>query len=140
MLDEKTAKLDEVDALLQTLDRPSVRKALRNTIPKEGDIDMVLNTLNDPTISPELIKGALNKLNEHLDLLENGRQFADVVAARKRLSNARAEQERSLNLLRQQLDKAAQTTAQFEQCEGVARGAHALAGGSKQVHQCMASS
>lgn len=114
LLADKTAKLEEVDALLNTLDQPSVRKALRNSIPEEGDIDALLKTLKEPTISPELMKAALIKLNKHLDLLEEGRQFADVVAARKRLSDARTDQEGTLNHFRQQLHKAEQTTGQFD--------------------------
>ncbi|WP_177334242.1 alpha-xenorhabdolysin family binary toxin subunit B [Pseudomonas sp. NBRC 111124] len=113
LLADQTARLEEVDALLQTLDQSSVRKALRNTIPEEGDVDALLKTFKDPTISAEMIKAALSKLNKHLDLLEGGRRFANVVAARKRLSDARAEQERTLDHLRQQLDQAQQTTGQF---------------------------
>lgn len=113
LLADKAAKLEEVDALLETLDRPSVRKALRNTIPDESDIDALLKTFKDPTLSPELVKAALNKLNKHLDLLEEGRTFADVVAARKRLSAARADQERTLKQLQEQQEKAQQTAGQF---------------------------
>jgi len=111
---ENTAKLEEANELLKTLDQPSVRKALRSTIPEEGDIDGVLKTLKDPTLNPELIKAALSKLNKHLDLLENGRRFADVVAAIKQIRDARTKQERTLNQLRQQLDKAELTSDQFE--------------------------
>jgi len=117
LLAVKTAELEEVDALLQTLDQPSVRKALRNVIPEESDIDHLLNTFKDPTVSPELVKAALRKLNKHLDLLEQGRRFADVVAARRRLSDALAEQEKTFDHLRQQLEKAQQTAVQFGSVE-----------------------
>jgi hypothetical protein len=114
MLVDKRAKLEEVDALLETLDQPSVRKALRNAIPEESDIDVMLNTLKDPTVSPELIKAALSKLNKHLDLLEQGRKFADVIAARQRLGDALAEQEKTLLHLRKELEQTQQASAQFD--------------------------
>ncbi len=112
-LADKTAELKEVDDLFQTIGRPSVRKALRNTIPEERDIDTVLKTIKDPTVNPELVKVALSNLNKHLDLLEQGRRFADVIAARKKLSDARADQQRTLDHLQQQLEKAEHEAGQF---------------------------
>ncbi|MFP3404873.1 alpha-xenorhabdolysin family binary toxin subunit B [Pseudomonas sp. SIMBA_065] len=117
MLADKLSKLEEVDALFETLDRPSVRKALRNTVPEERDIDRVLKTIKDPTVSPELVKAALSNLNKHLDLLEQGRRFADVVTARKKLSDAQVEQKRTLDHLRQQLKKAEHEAGQFASVE-----------------------
>lgn len=116
-LADKTAELKEIDDLFQTLDRPSVRNALRNTIPEERDIDTVLKTIKDPTVNPELVKVALSNLNKHLDLLEQGRRFADVIAARKKLSDARADQQRTLDHLQQQLKKAEHETGQFASVE-----------------------
>lgn len=99
-------RLSEVDELLNTLDRPSVQKALRNLIPQEKDIDAMLSAFSDPTLSVGLVKAALEKLNQNLDLLEQGRRFSDVLDARARLAAQLEEQMRLLQELQRQLQAA----------------------------------
>ncbi|MFK0270141.1 alpha-xenorhabdolysin family binary toxin subunit B [Pseudomonas asiatica] len=110
-------RVAEVDGLLDTLDHPSVRDALRNVIPQEQDIDSLFATFKDPSVTPELVKGALVKLNTHLDLLEQGRKFADVVAARERLSSNLNQQKQGLRTVQRQLEEAQEKSGQFDQVE-----------------------
>lgn len=107
-------RLTEVDQILNTLDRPSVQKALRNLIPQEKDIDAMLSAFSDPTLSVGLVKAALEKLNQNLDLLEQGRRFADVLDARARLAAQLEEQTRLLQELQRQLQAAQAISGQLE--------------------------
>ncbi|QCI11013.1 hypothetical protein E6B08_06130 [Pseudomonas putida] len=106
-------RLSEVDELLNTLDRPSVQKALRNLIPLEKDIDVMLSAFSDPTFSVGLVKAALEKLNQNLDLLEQGRRFSDVLDARGRLAAQLEEQKRLLQELQRHLQAAQARSGQL---------------------------
>ena len=114
---EQQDRLTEVDNLLKTLDQPSVRKALRNLIPQEKDIDTVFASIKDPTVSPDLVRAALEKLNTHLDLLEQGRKYADVVAARGQLATRLSEQKQTLGTLQRKLEEIQETSSQYEGAE-----------------------
>lgn len=106
-------ELDDIDKLLATLDKPSVLTALRYLIPEEKDIEVILGGLKDPTVSPELVKAALVKLNQHLDLFEQGRRFADVVQSRGRIANRLGELKQTLHTLQAQLKAAEEKCGHF---------------------------
>lgn len=110
---QQAQRLAEIDELLVTLDRPSVRNALRNLIPQEEDIDSILTVWTDPTLSPQVLKAALAKLNKHLDLLEQGRQFADVQRARNKLAEQLAQQQQTVAKLREKLQAQEQQAERF---------------------------
>ncbi|NIE75066.1 hypothetical protein F3J45_11535 [Pantoea sp. Ap-967] len=111
------ARLKEIDALLQTLEKPSVTQALRGLLPEPKDIEVVIGTLKDPTVSPELVKAALENLNKHLDLLEQGRKLSDVFMSRRRLGEALNEQRITLEQIQLQLSKEQAGQLQYESIE-----------------------
>lgn len=114
---EKQARIAEVDGLFKTLNQPSVRAALRNVIPQEKDIESVFATIKNPVVSPELVKAALVKLNRNVDLLEQGREFADIVVARERLVSVLNQQTQTLRTVQRQLEEAQGKSGQFNHVE-----------------------
>lgn len=106
-------RLAEIDESLKTLDHPTVQQALRNLIPSENEIDALLSVLKDRTVTPELVKAALVKLNKNLDLFEQGRRYVDVNAARGRLAERLDQQKLTLLELQRQLETALAKSGQF---------------------------
>ncbi|WDY59051.1 alpha-xenorhabdolysin family binary toxin subunit B [Pseudomonas sp. PSKL.D1] len=111
---KKEQDLKGLDEILKTLDRPSVHKALSNAIPKESDIDVALATFKDPTVSPELVKAALHNLNKNMEVLAQGREFADVLKARRTLCKARDESAKTQRELELKLGQAEEALTQFD--------------------------
>lgn len=110
-------RLTEIDEVFEQLAQPSVLGALRNLIPAPEDIEKVFSGFKDPTVSVELIKAALVRLNKHLELFEQGRRYAEVVAARGLLAVRLKEQKQLLVHLKRQMKAAEASIAQFDSVE-----------------------
>lgn len=109
----REAKLAEIDDSLATLNTPTVRQALRNLIPDDKDIDVILGQMQTPGISPDLIKAAVGKLNTHLDLLEQGREYAKVLAVRAQMADKLKQEQQNLAGLKAQLAQNNEVITQY---------------------------
>lgn len=112
-LGEQQKRMDDMNELIDTLDHPSVQKALRRLIPEKDDVDAMIGLIKDPSVDVKLVKRVLDKFNNNLDLLEQGRKFSDLVAARKRLTVSLEQQKQVLQKTQQQLEKAQYMSEQF---------------------------
>ena len=109
--------LAEIDSSLAALKAPSVSQALRNMIPEEQDIDTVVSQIKNPSLSPDLIKAALAKLNKNLDLLAQGRDFANVLKARDRIAADLEREKQNLRALEKQLQQKNETIDQYQRAQ-----------------------
>ncbi|WP_449431426.1 alpha-xenorhabdolysin family binary toxin subunit B [Pseudomonas putida] len=116
---EEQQRLAELDELLALLAQPSVARALRNAIPEEKDIDTIVGAIKDPSLDAGLLKAGLQKINKNLDLLAEGRKFADLAHARSRLSEKIGDIQESLYDAEQQVSATEASLGQYSQLDEV---------------------
>ncbi|AIL60327.1 alpha-xenorhabdolysin family binary toxin subunit B [Pseudomonas alkylphenolica] len=81
-LEVKRTNVAEAIALFQ---KPSVLNAFKGLIPKEEDVDLIIGTLKDPTVTPALLKAASKRLSESIDEFGKILEVSDLVDARMAL-------------------------------------------------------
>lgn len=115
----REASLAEIDSSLALLNAPSISRALRQMIPEDKDIDSILPAIKGPAASPELVKAAIAKLNQHLDLLEQGREYASVLKARNKMAQALDQEKHNLAVMQEASRNLDETVSQYRHADAL---------------------
>lgn len=108
----------DLDKVIEVFSPPSLSRLFKGQIPTVGMIDQLFNLKNLTELDSGLLKDAAHLLEQHIDLVAEGRRYADVVAARDRARR---------NQLDRQADIDAGTTRQarlekeLSQLQGIGR-------------------
>lgn len=101
-LEQRKANLDELIGLFQA---PGIKDVIKGLIPSEEEADLLLQQVTNPSLDPALFKQGVQKFNANLDIIGEGRKFADLLMARDALASQIKEQQAALSTQRQALER-----------------------------------
>ncbi|HGM5583510.1 TPA: alpha-xenorhabdolysin family binary toxin subunit B [Pseudomonas putida] len=93
------ARKSELDEIITFFKVPTLFSIIKGLIPREEEVDLLLNSIKNPSVTPALAKAAIQKFEANVDVIGEGRKFADLVASRDKLVAQIAEQRGVLSAL-----------------------------------------
>ncbi|WP_459206496.1 alpha-xenorhabdolysin family binary toxin subunit B [Pseudomonas sp. MLB6B] len=80
-VDSRAEQLKAIKESLAVLNTPTISTLIRGQLPSDEEIDILLKTVTDPRVTPDLVKTAVNRLNKNLELFGQGRELAKLNTA-----------------------------------------------------------
>lgn len=122
MIAQYQEQIHSVDTVIAAFEHPSVSRYLkRGLIPSASEVDMILSQIKSPTLDPVIVKAALSKLNESIELATGGRKVSELMKSRSQVSNTLHKLEGTQERLRASMQAESNKLAAIQSSEGVAQ-------------------
>ncbi|WP_313739885.1 alpha-xenorhabdolysin family binary toxin subunit B [Pseudomonas sp.] len=118
-IDSREAQWKEIHESLAILSKPSISKLIKSQLPSDQELEITLKTFTDPSVTPELLKAAVNRLNKNIDLVKQGRELAKLSAASNKLAAALDEERRVLKRLKEGVALTQEQLAEFDSADSL---------------------